>query len=353
MIYNVLTLALLGFSAVSAAPVYTVSVVTKSSTPVLSFVGNTSTYQQIFNPSWIEATAGTNGKSGIIARTQNCDSSPQDITSSTQCTWCGGAQSKASILTFSEQNADGTFKSVTDADVIFGPSDSSDSWGTEDPRVQYNPVDKKYYMFYTAYNGNTIALSLATSLNPTDPTGWTKHGAVFPPPAFDLPSSKSAALLLRKTGPHYLLWGDHEIKIAKSDDPAVWPNVGQPLISIRADSFDSQLVESGPPPMELANGNYLFFYNSAMLNWPQDLKTSYNVGWVILDGTDPTTIVARSSEPLMSPEVAWEQGVPPFACNAPNVVFLEGAYALGGDKFQVFFGGADSTIGTAVIEVKY
>ncbi len=41
---------------------------------------------------------------------------------------------------------------------------------------------------------------------------------------------------------------------------------GQPLIQVRSDSFDSQLVESGPPPLELENGNYLFFYNSAMLS---------------------------------------------------------------------------------------
>jgi predicted GH43/DUF377 family glycosyl hydrolase len=349
MIYNFLTVALLSFGVVSAAPSYSVSIVTRSSSPVLSFVGNTSTYQQIFNPTWVQATSGTNGKAGIIARTQDCDSSPQVITSSTQCTWCGGAQDKASIMTFSQLNVDGSFTRVTENSVVFGPSDSSDSWGTEDPRIQYNSVDKKYYMFYTAYNGSAIQLSLATTLNPTVAEGWTKHGALFP----EQPTSKSAALLLRSSPPHYLLWGDHEIRIAKSDDPMVWPNIGNPLIQIRADHFDSQLVESGPPPMMLENGNYLFFYNSAMLNWPTDLKTSYNVGWVILDGADPTTIIARSEVPLMSPVEAWEEGAAPYACNAPNVVFLEAAYPLGGDLFQVYFGGADSTIGSAVIQVKY
>ena len=125
------------------------------------------------------------------------------------------------------------------------------------------------------------------------------------------------------------------------------------MIQVRTDNFDSQLVESGPPPLELINGDLLFFYNSAQIGWPKDLTTTYNVGWVILDGIDPTIIKARSSVPLLSPINAWEQGNTPYACNAPNVVFLEAAYSLGNDKFQVFFGGADATIGSAIIEVKY
>jgi len=35
----------------------------------------------------------------------------------------------------------------------------------------------------------------------------------------------------------------------------------------------------------------------------------------------------------------------------PNVVFLEAAEALGGDKFRVFYGAADAAIGSAIIQV--
>jgi len=45
-------------------------------------------------------------------------------------------------------------------------------------------------------------------------------------------------------------------------------------------------VESGPPPLLLSSGDYLFFYNSAELGWP-DEGTAYHPGWVILDGKDP------------------------------------------------------------------
>lgn len=42
----------------------------------------------------------------------------------------------------------------------------------------------------------------------------------------------------------------------------------------------------------------------------------------------------------------------PYTCNMPNVVFLEAARALGNDRFEVFFGAADATIGSAIIQVK-
>ena len=211
-----LAISIAVLSVVFGVPTYSVNVVSRSSDPILSFIDKTSTYQQIFNPTWVEASPGTNGKKGIIARTQNCVSNVGDA-----CTWCGGAQDKASILTFSEQVND-KYTTVTENSVVFGPSDTSDSWGTEDPRMQYNSVDKLYYMFYTAYNGSAIFLNLATTENPTIATGWKKRGAVFP----TMENSKSAALLLRKSPPHYLLWGDHDIRIAKSDDPAVWPDIG-------------------------------------------------------------------------------------------------------------------------------
>ena len=247
---------------------YNVKVVKRPATPILSFLDKTSTFQQIFNPSFIEASAGTGGKQGLIARTQDCISNVGDA-----CVFCGGSQSKASVLTFSEQTANG-FTVVDSSSVVFGPGDISDTWGTEDPRVQFNPADGAYYMFYTAYNGSSIMLSLATSSNPTSSQSWTRHGPVFP----TLQNTKSAALIIREKPPHYLFWGDHEIRVTKSDDLTKWASVGEVLLETRADSFDSQLVESGPPPLRLTTGDYLFFYNSAQLGWPQDLSTAYHVG---------------------------------------------------------------------------
>ncbi len=42
----------------------------------------------------------------------------------------------------------------------------------------------------------------------------------------------------------------------------------KPLIEVRKDKFDSELVESGPPPVKLSDGNYFFIYNSARKGFP-------------------------------------------------------------------------------------
>ncbi|CAM9147387.1 unnamed protein product, partial [Ectocarpus fasciculatus] len=322
---------------------YDVKVTKRDSEPVLAFINGTTSYQFVFNPSWVQATGGSGGKHGLLVRTQDCDCDVGGM-----CVFCGGSAEKASILTFAELQSDG-FLHVDDSSVVFGPYDESDAWGTEDPRIQYNPKDETYYMFYTAYNGEDILLSLATTRNPSAADGWTRLGAVFPSEQ----GSKSGALLLREEGPHYLLWGDHDIRIAASSDLTSWPSTGDIILSTRDNHFDSQLVESGPPPLPLSNGDYLFFYNSAELGWPDDPATAYHPGWVILSGSDPTQIVARSEEPLMGPKYAWETGEAPYTCNVPNVVFLEAARPLGNDRFEIFFGAADAAIGRAVVEVTF
>jgi predicted GH43/DUF377 family glycosyl hydrolase len=151
---------------------------------------------------------------------------------------------------------------------------------------------------YTAYNGSSILLNLAKTKNPFERDSWVRLGPVFP----QYQNSKSGAILIRDSPPHYLFWGDSDIRVAKSDNITIWKDIGEIFLSPRPDKFDSKLVESGPPPLRLSNGNYLFLYNSAQKGWPEDLKTSYHVGWVILDGKDPTKILERSSEALLSVE---------------------------------------------------
>jgi len=75
------------------------------------------------------------------------------------------------------------------------------------------------------------------------------------------------------------------------------------------------------------------------------------VGWIVLDGKDPTKILARSDEPILTPELAWEVGTTPPLGLVPRVVFLEGAKALGNNRYLVFYGGADSVVGSAIVEV--
>ena len=264
--YLALFFAVLLAQQVSASEKFDVKVIKRPKATVVSKIDNTTSYSLVFNPTWIEATANTNNRSGLLIRTQDCPIEPGD-----PCSFCGGSQELASILTFSELYEDGTYSYVDSNSILFGPTDDTDSWGTEDPRMLYNHIDELYYMFYTAYNGEDIFMSLATSKNPIGTTNqspvWDRHGPVFA----EFPKSKSGALMIRDSGPHYLLWGDSSIRIAQSNDPMVWPvDGGEIFIETREDKFDSKLVESGPPPLPLSNGDYIFFYNSASIGWPDE-----------------------------------------------------------------------------------
>eukprot|EP01012_Entosiphon_sulcatum_P036209 TRINITY_DN460_c0_g1_i1.p1 TRINITY_DN460_c0_g1~~TRINITY_DN460_c0_g1_i1.p1 ORF type:complete len:339 (-),score=54.16 TRINITY_DN460_c0_g1_i1:21-1037(-) len=334
-----LTLLAVVIAAAIAQGQYRVSVASIEPDPVLSYLKGSSAFQQVFNPAWVEGRTP-----GLLVRTQNCTA-----TVGGSCPHCGGDATKASIITFARLAAGGDaqrppqFAPVGADSVVFGPHDDTDSWGTEDPRLAMDPKTGVYYLFYTAYNGKSILLNLASTQDPTRKDGWTRHGPVFP----SIQGSKSGALLIRDQPPHYLFWGDSSIRVTKSNNLTSWPDPGEVILAPRQDSFDSQLVESGPPPLRLSNGNYIFFHNSA------DKTTAYHASWAILDGNDPTKVLARATEPLLSPDLAWERGVSPWTCNVANVVFLEAAAEVGKDTFRVYFGGSDAVIGTAVITVAF
>ena len=100
--------------------------------------------------------------------------------------------------------------------------------------------------------------------------------------------------------------------------------------------------------MRLSNGNYLFLYNSARKYGNNNFQ--YNLGWVILSGDDPTQILERSEEPILTPELGWEVGQsPPWLDLTNYVVFIEGWRQVGIDLFQVYYGAADSVIGSAFV----
>lgn len=168
---------------------------------------------------------------------------------------------------------------VTADQVVFQPSAAFEKCGTEDPRiVQHDGTTYLFCTFITprrnhstltcptpcvdtAYDCTKAALSLATSKDPTNPAAWVRHGPIFPA----LKWSKSGAAIVRESAPHYLIFGDSTLvpglRLATSDDLIHWTLVpNKLLIQTRKSSFDSVLVEGGPPPMKLSDGNYFFMY---------------------------------------------------------------------------------------------
>jgi len=276
-------------------------------------------------------------------------------------------QTQPSVINYAnvKGSLDGDFQfaPITDLSIVIEPEGMESSYGTEDPRAVYREKDQTYYILYSAVENTTgnipiSKLALATTKTPAIKSSYVLHGPIFP----EVRWSKSGALLIRDgySGPSYLYWGDSTdfpgIQLATTTDLLNYTYHDGIFIPVRKNFFDSMLVEAGPMPLLLSNGHYLFLYNSGRHGYPSkkpDWDVQYNVGWVILDGQDPTKILARSSEPILSPELAWEKGDAPYLGLTPNVVFVEGwvRHPTKKDTFILFYGAADSAVGAAELTV--
>ena len=150
--------------------------------------------------------------------------------------------------------------------------------GCEDPRI--TKIGDKFYLTYTAYESydkrkvNKISLSLATS---KDLIHWKKHGIIFN-------NMKSGYIYPKKVNGEYLMFvGKGNIRIARSKNLKDWKLDGEPFLKPRKTSFDSKLVEVGPPFIELKD-KLIMIYNSAN----NDLI--YSPSFLILDKKNPTKI---------------------------------------------------------------
>jgi predicted GH43/DUF377 family glycosyl hydrolase len=261
--------------------------------------------------------------------------------------------------------------------VLYPDNDSQKKYewegGCEDPRVV---EDEKgvYYMTYTAFDGNIARLMVASS---TDLLHWTKHGPTFAK-AFHGKYidkwSKSGSIVSRYVkgriiatrirGKYWMYWGDQFIWAATSEDLINWTPVEKPsgepnpvalrgqaqnmpdlkiVIPTRAKSFDSDLVESGPPAM-LTDKGILLLYNGRNIPAIGDPKLpegTYTASQVLLDSNDPTHILHRMDRYFMRPDKPYE-----LTGQVNAVCFIEGL-ALFHHQWFLYYGTADSKIAVA------
>jgi len=241
--------------------------------------------------------------------------------------------------------------------------------GCEDPRLIQDSAGT-YYMSYTAFDGKTARLMMATS---ADLFHWKKYGPVFKNEQYKNMWSKSGSIVsiyknnkivaAKINGLYTMYWGDKYIWLATSHDLIHWlPEQQKPdknydsvysgytishlkiAIPTRKNKFDCDLVESGPPAM-LTNNGILLIYNSR--NIPSIGDTSlpqgtYTVSQVLLDKNDPAKIIERMNNYFLKPEQPYE-----FSGEVNNVCFAEGL-AFYKNKWWLYYGTADSKIAVAV-----
>lgn len=232
--------------------------------------------------------------------------------------------------------------------------------GCEDPRVVQRE-DGTYIMTYTAYDGKTARLCVATS---NDLEHWQKHGPAFPDRKyFDL-WSKSGAIVCERDderivahkikGKYWMYWGDTDIFTATSNDGISWQPVTDkkgkilPALQPRAGYFDSRLVEPGPFAL-LRKEGILLLYNSSNSASSGD-KTlaadSYSVGQALFSPSRPDKLLARANQFFLTPDQPYE-----LSGQINNVCFLEGMVWFK-DRWLLYYGTADSKIAVAECKEK-
>lgn len=272
-------------------------------------------------------------------------------------------------------SSDGLHFKRRTAPVLFPDNDEYKKYewqgGCEDPRIV---EDNKgtYYMTYTAYDGTTARLFIATS---RDLIKWVKHGSVFKNAAggaYINYWSKSGSIVCKRVGSklvatkingkYWMYWGESNIYMANSYNLIDWTPIPETdpdkkqfdslrnyeafkiLFSPRKKKFDSELVEPGPPAI-ITNYGIVFIYNSK--NSPTFGDNTlpdgvYAAGQILLDKNDPTKVIDRSEINFFKPDKAYE-----ITGQVNNVCFLEGLSYFH-NKWFLYYGTADSKIAVAM-----
>ena len=231
--------------------------------------------------------------------------------------------------------------------------------GVEDPRIV---IDEKgtYYMTYTAYDGKTARLSIASS---TDLIHWNKHGLVLSQERYRDHWSKAGAIVTERVGnqqvakmiagKYWMYFGDTNLYMASSTDLIHWKPAENEengaLISVlhpRKGFFDSRLVESGPYAIYTENGIALIYNasNAANFNDPALPKFTYAAGQALFDKAEPYKLIDRTDSYFIYPDKDYEKvGEVNEVCFVEGLVFFK-------EKWFLYYGTADSKIAVAVYD---
>ncbi len=229
--------------------------------------------------------------------------------------------------------------------------------GVEDPRIVESD-DGRYIMTYTAYDGKTARLALASS---PDLLNWTKHGLVLSADKYANTWSKAGAIVARLengrmiatriNGKYWMYFGDTNLYMASSDDLIHWAVAENEengnrisVLHPRPGYFDSRLVEPGPAAMLRDEGILLIYNasNAANFNDGNLPQFTYAAGQALFDPAAPFRLLDRTDTYFIHPDKDYERiGEVNEVCFVEGLVFFEGRWLL-------YYGTADSKIAVAV-----
>ena len=216
--------------------------------------------------------------------------------------------------------------------VIF-PITLAQANGIEDARfLAFEDEGRRtYYATYTAYSGGAIRSELLETTDFRSFRMTPLRGAAA--------ANKGMGLFPRKIDGRYAMIGrqDNEnLYLIYSSDLLSW-NGGTPILKPK---FPWEFVQIGTcgAPIELHEGWLLLIHGVGPVR-------KYAIGAVLLDRSDPSRVLGRSTEPLVRPEPSEREGY------VPNVVYTCGAMRQG-SRLIVPYAVSDtfSTVGTIEID---
>ncbi len=213
--------------------------------------------------------------------------------------------------------------------------------GCEDPRI--TKIDDKYYICYTAYDGENPPRVALTSIKVSDflNKNWNfETPKLISPPGID---DKDSCILPKKINNKYVVFHrlNEKIEIDYVDNLNFENGylLGQILMGPRIDKWDNGKIGIGATPIETEEGWLLIYHGISNGRY-------YKIGAALLDRNDPSKVISRLDYPLLSPEMEYEK-----SGQVANVVFVCGAVILNNDLF-VYYGAGDSVTGAAKINME-
>ena len=238
----------------------------------------------------------------------------------------------------------GSIVNTIQQNVSLQPQNKYETYGIEDPRI--SKIGDKYYITYVSVSA---LCGITTSLLETaDFVHFKRLGIIFDQ------DTKDVVLFPKKIGTLYGAYlrpdshpSYHRLTImyASSPDLIHWGNY-QYVMDARPNSWDSFRIGAGCPPIKTERG-WLNIYHG--VNKTDDNPVGrYSAGAVLTDVVDATKIIARSAEPLFSPENHYE--INGFA---GQVVFPTGIipHHQDPDKVLVYYGASDTNVAVCEMSI--
>jgi len=212
------------------------------------------------------------------------------------------------------------------------PHVDMEEYGVEDPRATF--IDGRWHVTYVSVSRWGITTSLATT---TDFREFDRRGIIY------LPDHKDVVIFPEKINGQYValtrpmpqsfsrIFG---IWIAFSDDLIKWG--GHETVCLpRWERWDELRTGGSAVPIRTKEG-WLELYHGV------NRHHRYAMGALLLDADDPRKILARSPEPILEPETAYERmGL------FNDTIFSCGVVPLDPERVRMYYGAADSVIAAA------